>query len=172
MSTTTTVSFPVRLPVELDQQIQQAADLTGISKQDLMRLALRIGLVDLHAAEHDLPGIVKRIADDKGVSFQAFADAAQNEPSFTSPAAGVSVTTEECANTAPSTSSSRATSSPTAAASIASLPPPPTLGTVVHAGLTSPHSLNEQTSPPPVTAPRRDVTYPAKKRPRKTGTDT
>lgn len=73
MATDKTVSFPVRLPSELDAEIQKAADLTGISKQDLMRLCLRIGLVDLRAAEHDLPGIVKKIADDKGVSFEAFA---------------------------------------------------------------------------------------------------
>ena len=70
MATDKTVSFPVRLPIELDADLQRAAGLTGISKQDLMRLCMRIGLSDLRAAEYDLPGIVKRIADDKGVSFQ------------------------------------------------------------------------------------------------------
>jgi predicted DNA binding CopG/RHH family protein len=69
--------IPLRIPPELLQQIESVAALTGLSKQDVMRLCMRIGLVDLKAAEHDLPGIVKRIADDKGVSFQAFADAKQ-----------------------------------------------------------------------------------------------
>lgn len=55
--------------------------LTGMSKADIMRLCMRIGLVDLRAAEHDIPGIVKRIADDAGVSFTRFA-ASQNKTNF------------------------------------------------------------------------------------------
>lgn len=65
--------IPVRIEADLDQKIQEASELTKLSKQDIMRLCMRIGLVDLKAAEHDLPGIVKKIADDKGVSFQQFA---------------------------------------------------------------------------------------------------
>ncbi len=78
---------PIALPNDLNEQIEAVAKLTGLSKQDVMRLCMRIGLVDLKAAENDLPGIVKRIADDKGVSFQAFADAkqAQNEAELEKP---------------------------------------------------------------------------------------
>jgi hypothetical protein len=79
MATDKTVSFPIRLPAELDQLLTQISQDTELSKQDIIRLCIRIGLVDLKAAEKDLPGIVKRIADDKGVSFQAFADAKQAE---------------------------------------------------------------------------------------------
>lgn len=74
-----TKPIPIALPTDLLAQIDQAHQLTGLSKADIMRLCMRIGLVDLRAAEHDFPGIVKRIADDKGVSFQAFADAKQKE---------------------------------------------------------------------------------------------
>lgn len=79
MATDKTVSFPVRLPSELDKLLSDLSNETEMSKQDIIRLCIRIGLVDLRAAKHDLPGIVKRIADDKGVSFQAFADAKQKE---------------------------------------------------------------------------------------------
>lgn len=65
-----TKPIPIALPHDLLEQVDQVQHLTGMSKADIMRLCMRIGLVDLRAAEHDLPGIVKRIADDKGVSFQ------------------------------------------------------------------------------------------------------
>jgi len=65
MATDKTVSFPIRLPAELDQLLTQISQDTELSKQDIIRLCIRIGLVDLKAAEKDLPGIVKRIADDK-----------------------------------------------------------------------------------------------------------
>lgn len=78
----------------------------------------------------------------------------------------------ECASTALSTSPSRSSSSPSAPAPIVTLPPPPTLGTVVHAGLGSPHSLNESTPRPPVTETRKETSYqPAKKPRRKNGTE-
>lgn len=87
MATDKTVSFPVRIPKELDLELQTASDLTSISKQDLMRLCLRIGLIDLKAAEHDLPGTVKRIADDAGVSFTRFAkhQSASKNPFYQQP---------------------------------------------------------------------------------------
>ena len=65
--------IPLRIPPELLTEIDAVSTSTGLSKQDIMRLCMRIGLVDLCAAEHDFPGIVKKIADDKGVSFQQYA---------------------------------------------------------------------------------------------------
>ena len=67
--------IPLRIPPALLKEIENVAEYTNLSKQDVMRLGMRIGLVDLAAAEHDLPGIVQRIADDKGVSFQSYAKA-------------------------------------------------------------------------------------------------
>lgn len=67
--------IPLRIPPALLKEIENVAKYTNLSKQDVMRLGMRIGLVDLAAAEHDLPGIVQRIADDKGVSFQSYAKA-------------------------------------------------------------------------------------------------
>jgi hypothetical protein len=72
--------IPLRIEPDLAKAIDDAALLTSLFKQDIMRLCMRIGLVDLRAAEHDLPGIVKRIADDKGVSFQAYAKAQTAQP--------------------------------------------------------------------------------------------
>jgi|GEM_PF-2742273 len=68
-----TKPIPIALPHDLLQQVDEVQQLTGMSKADIMRLCMRIGLVDLRAAEHDLPGIVKRIADDAGVSFTRYA---------------------------------------------------------------------------------------------------
>lgn len=136
MATDKTVSFPVRLPTELDLDIQKAADLTGISKQDLMRLCIRIGLVDLKAAEHDLPGIVKKIADDKGVSFTAFAAA------------------HPCADSAPSPSPSPTSSpTPSSTANIVKLPPPPVVATLLH------DIAAETTIVPDLQTPARPVRY-------------
>lgn len=70
---------PIAIPNDLAAQIEEVSTLTGLSKQDVMRLCMRIGIVDLKAADHDFPGIVKRIADDKGVSFQAFAKAEESK---------------------------------------------------------------------------------------------
>lgn len=76
-----TKPIPIALPADLLQQVDDVQHLTGMSKADIMRLCMRIGLIDLRAAEHDLPGIVKDIADDKGVSFQHWA-AEKTEPKF------------------------------------------------------------------------------------------
>jgi len=57
--------IPLRIPPELLQQIESVAALTGLSKQDVMRLCMRIGLVDLKAAarnsSRDLPSVTKQI---------------------------------------------------------------------------------------------------------------
>jgi hypothetical protein len=78
-----TKPIPIALPHDLLQQVDEVQALTGMSKADIMRLCMRIGLIDLKSAEHDLPGIVKRIADDAGVSFSSFAEhrTAANTPS-------------------------------------------------------------------------------------------
>lgn len=44
-----TVSVPVRLPVSLNDQIDQSASAIGLSKQDTMRLSLERGLKILTA---------------------------------------------------------------------------------------------------------------------------
>lgn len=66
--------IPIRIEADLNDKIQKAAELTGLSKQDIMRLCMRIGLIDLETAENDVPGVVKKIADAKLASFQSFAN--------------------------------------------------------------------------------------------------
>jgi hypothetical protein len=43
------VSIPVRLPAALDEQIEEASRVIGLSKQDTMRLSLERGLKVLTA---------------------------------------------------------------------------------------------------------------------------
>ena len=162
MSTEKTVSFPVRIPVELEEQIEAVHKKTGLSKQDIMRLCMRIGLVDLAAAEHDLPGIVKRIADDKGISFQAFAKhASENEQTFSSLIPAATATTDPCADPAASPSRIPLTSrQQTKRANIVPLPPQ---HVVAHHGLNEPPGA----STPLDTTPQPVHYEPAKKHRRK-----
>ena len=52
------VSSPIRIDPELEAKIEEAARLTGFSKADVMRLAMRIGLEDLRRINYDLPSVV------------------------------------------------------------------------------------------------------------------
>lgn len=72
MSTQNSRSFPIRMPAELMEEIEAATEMTGLSQQDVMRLAMRIGLVDLRAA-NNIASIVQEAATDKGTSFLSWA---------------------------------------------------------------------------------------------------
>jgi hypothetical protein len=57
MSADTTVSFPIRLPPELNAKIDRVVSLMpGKSKQDVIRIALSLGLLDLEQMNYDLEG--------------------------------------------------------------------------------------------------------------------
>jgi len=148
--------IPIRIPFDLLKSIDEVSTLTGLSKQDVMRLCMRIGLVDLKAAEHDLPGIVKQIADDKGVSFQAFAKNASQTgadlvkpPAWTPPPSRV--------QTAASTSRSHASAPDAQIANIVPLPPQHVV------------SLNESAQTAPI--PARDETLSAFPKPARKSRD-
>jgi predicted DNA-binding protein len=49
---------PIRIEPELDAKIEEAARLTGMSKADVMRLAMRIGFEDLRRINYDIAGAV------------------------------------------------------------------------------------------------------------------
>jgi len=72
MSTQNSRSFPIRMPAELMEEIEAATQMTGLSQQDVMRLAMRIGLVDLRASKN-IASIVQEAATDKGTSFLSWA---------------------------------------------------------------------------------------------------
>lgn len=55
MPTPKKVSSPIRIDADLEQRIDEAARLTGLSKADVMRLAMRIGFEDLRRINYDLP---------------------------------------------------------------------------------------------------------------------
>lgn len=71
MSKTSTPT-PIALPNDLIAEIAEAAEFTKMTKQDVMRLAMRIGLVDLRASQ-EIAGILQQLATDKGQSFLAWA---------------------------------------------------------------------------------------------------
>jgi len=123
-----TKPIPIALPLDLLQQVDEVQHLTGMSKADIMRLCMRIGLVDLRAAEHDIPGIVKQIADDKGVSFTHFVNEKQPTPTPCAP----SESSATSLNTFPSVPVPKA-----GTAKIVTLPPSPML-TVLHNSLGQP----------------------------------
>lgn len=49
---------PIRIEPELDAKIEEAARLTGMSKAEVMRLAMRIGFEDLRRINYDIAGAV------------------------------------------------------------------------------------------------------------------
>lgn len=95
---------PIAIPNDLAANIDEVSTLTGLSKQDVMRLCMRIGLVDLKAAEHDIPGSIQQNAHDQGMSFQRFAQAQRllNAPQLTPARSGVAILNDAAA-TCPAT---------------------------------------------------------------------
>jgi hypothetical protein len=63
-----TVSFPVRMSADLQQQIKTVATQRGISEQDILRLCIAIGLADL-AQIPNLPELVVNEATAAGMAF-------------------------------------------------------------------------------------------------------
>lgn len=54
--------IPIRLPADLLAEIERVSAITDISKQDIMRLAMRIGLSDMDAIEHDAAKLIQQAA--------------------------------------------------------------------------------------------------------------
>lgn len=73
MKDETTVSFPVRMPKSLGQQVKEMCEQTGLSQQDVMRLALRVGLNDMKNVGADLAKLIAEASEDVGVSFETWA---------------------------------------------------------------------------------------------------
>jgi uncharacterized membrane protein len=77
--------IPIRLPSDLLAEIERVSAITDISKQDIMRLAMRIGLADMDAIEHDAAKLIQQAAEDKGTSFSAWAKAQTRSPKIQTP---------------------------------------------------------------------------------------
>lgn len=60
---------PIAIPNELAALIDQVAAKTHLSKQDIMRLSMTIGLADMQSVGFDLGRIIREAAADKGASF-------------------------------------------------------------------------------------------------------
>lgn len=58
-------SFPIRMPAELESQLEHAVALTGLSKQDVIRLCIRIGLEDLRRCNFDLARAIVEVPASK-----------------------------------------------------------------------------------------------------------
>ena len=52
----------LRFDPGLLEKITEAAERTGLSKADVMRLAMETGLEDLRRVDFDLPGLLSRIS--------------------------------------------------------------------------------------------------------------
>ena len=57
------VSAPIRIDADMEKRIDEAARLTGLSKADVMRLAMRIGFEDLRKINYDLSGTISEAAN-------------------------------------------------------------------------------------------------------------
>ena len=56
--------IPLAIPNALDEQITEVAKKMDMSKQDLMRLAMRVGLDDLKAINYNVAGAI--VAEKEG----------------------------------------------------------------------------------------------------------
>jgi len=65
MSDTKPKIMPFRCDDELREKIDTAAEMTGLSKADIMRLAMQIGLIDLKRINYELAQVVSDKADEK-----------------------------------------------------------------------------------------------------------
>lgn len=54
MSTKKRIVYPISMDPELDQKIKLAADRLDMSKSDVMKLAMKIGLEDFRRINYDL----------------------------------------------------------------------------------------------------------------------
>lgn len=123
MSTQNSRSFPIRMPAELMEEIEAATQMTGLSQQDVMRLAMRIGLIDLRASK-DIAGVLQEVATDKGQSFLAWArgrEAGQQTPAATKNTLNQDSTPAMAAGSPDTTTPGPA---PKPTAKIAKFPPP------------------------------------------------
>lgn len=71
MKDDSTVSFPVRMPGSLAQQIKETCNHTDLSQQDVIRLAIRIGLEDLRRANYNIPAAVVDAAEKASEKIKA-----------------------------------------------------------------------------------------------------
>ena len=62
---------PIRIEPDLEAKIEEAARLTGLSKADVMRLAMKIGFEDLRRINWNIPGAVVDAAKPSAESFSA-----------------------------------------------------------------------------------------------------
>lgn len=61
--------MPFRCDDEMREKIELASNLTGVSKADIMRLAMQIGLADIERIQHNIPGAIIHEAKRQSVSY-------------------------------------------------------------------------------------------------------
>jgi predicted DNA-binding protein len=57
--------YPLNIPPELEEKLVEASRRTGLSKADLMRLCMAVGLEDLRAVNYDLARVVADAARER-----------------------------------------------------------------------------------------------------------
>lgn len=138
--------IPIALPNELLGEIDAIADNLNLTRAELMRLSMRIGLVEIGSIAEPIAKIVAREASKLGISFTHFV----NEKLLTPTLEKKNV----CASNAPSKSPSLdSPAEKTSTANIVPLPMPPTLKTVIHDSL----KVAEAPTPYVITKRKRKV---------------
>lgn len=80
MSTHKSASVPLRLPAQLQDKIATASGRLNMSKQEVMRLALEIGLEDLKRIDYDLAAAIADAARAEATTAEAPAPESGNAP--------------------------------------------------------------------------------------------
>lgn len=57
-----TVSFPIRMDAHLDKMIDEAVEISGMKKAELIRIALAAGLEDMKQEQYNLGRIISKMA--------------------------------------------------------------------------------------------------------------
>jgi len=134
--------IPIALPNELLDQIDLIAEKLNLTRAELMRLSMRIGLVEIGTIAEPIAQLVAREAAQIGISFAHFVNEKLPTPTLEK--------NNACADNAPSKSPSLPSPAvKTSTANIVRLPMPPTLKTVIH------DSLKVGESPTPYVATKR-----------------
>ena len=132
--------IPLALPNELLDEIDFIAKKLNLTRAELMRLSMRIGLVEIGSIAEPIAQLVAREASKLGISFSDFVK--QKLPTLEK--------NNACADNAPLKSPSLPSPAvKTSTANIVPLPMPPMLKTVIH------DSLKVAASPTPDVATKR-----------------
>ncbi len=157
--------IPIALPNELIAAIDQVAEKLNLTRSELMRLSMRIGLAEIGTVAEPITKTVARDTERLGITFADWVRSTQQqwskEKSEQNEAGQKNANlleSDQCAPPAPSRKRSPSTGPTPTTANIVRLPPPPVIATLLH------DMVAETSNPSPVTEPRSEARYEKKRR--------